>query len=74
MNKVPYVAVGNDELGKPINEGDRVRCPNCNKWHETKFGTDGQGRKTNLVVAVKCPQTGEVYLVGVDGKEIKNIE
>lgn len=66
----PFLAVGNDELGDAIREGDMIPCPKCKKEHPVLVGTDtATGKKSNMVMFFKCKK--KLYLTGIAGKAIR---
>jgi hypothetical protein len=63
------LAIGNEELGESIAEGELVKCPHCKGFHKAIYGTDRKtGEPSNMIIAVKCKR--DLYLVGVAGKSI----
>ena len=68
QEEIPYMAVGNDELGEKI--GDKAVCPHCGELHVVEFGTDSKtGKISEMLGFVSCE--GSRYLVAIDGKKIK---
>ena len=67
-------SIGNDELKKLKNLGAEATCPNCGKKHPVLYGKtqqpDGSWAETNTLAFVTCPETKQVYLVGVEGKQL----
>jgi hypothetical protein len=57
---IPYVAVGNDELGGDVPSA--VVCPNCKKKHAVKH--------SGILDYVKCTSDNEAYVVGLGGRSI----
>lgn len=69
MNDFPFIAIGNDELGDPLKEGDSIQCHHCYKTHPIKCGRDSKTKeKTNLILFYSCGEKS--YLAGIDGKSI----
>lgn len=75
MGDVPFIAVGNDELGPPL--GDTFHCPRCNAPHQVEYGTSKKllpngtwsaPVESRLLGFYKC--NGELYLAGIDGMEV----
>ena len=69
---LPFIAIGNNELGKPL--GDTVTCGQCGKQHPVEYGAkklmpDGTWQPSNLLATYKCGS--ESFLCGIDGKEIQ---
>lgn len=67
-------SIGNDELEKlKALEADTV-CPACGEKHSVRYGKakqpDGTWVETTAMAFVKCPETGHIYLVGIDGKRL----
>ena len=68
IDGIPFVAVGNDELGEMI--GKTCKCPKCGKKHLVKYGTDkATGKTTKMLGYVNCGK--ESYLVAINGRELK---
>lgn len=72
---IPYFAVGNDELEKKPPLGKTVRCRVCGEYHEVEYGKEkdpatGEMRESRLLAFYKCPKTGQLYLAGIDGREV----
>ena len=67
-NKLPFIAIGNDELGDPV--GETAPCPRCSETHTVKYGEtvnkDGTRSPSKLLGFVKCGE--DSYLVAVAGK------
>ena len=66
---LPFVAIGNDELGEEI--GKMARCSKCEKSHPVKYGDkiiDGKKYPSKMMGYVKCGKNA--YLVAIDGKKI----
>jgi hypothetical protein len=59
---VPFLAVGNDELGDPV--GKTEICPGCKKKHRVRMlgGIGG-------LAVLQCGKKS--YLVGIKGKKIR---
>ncbi len=70
MKKIPYLAVGNDELGEVV--GEKVKCIYCNDSHKVDFGEqvldDGTKVKSKMLGFIVCPEKENAYLVAVGGK------
>ena len=68
--RVPYVAIGNDELGSPI--GETVTCPHCAGMHPVKYGDqvlpDGRREPSRLLGFYDCG--GKTWLCAVDGRSV----
>ena len=65
--KIPFISVGENELGDYIEKDSKVKCPNCNKLHKVIFSIDKDGIEGGLI-AVQCPKNNNDYLVGVSGR------
>ncbi len=69
--EMPFVAIGNDELGDEV--GETAICPNCGKQHEVSYGEevkeDGTKVKSDLLGFVKCKKHS--YLVSIKGQLIQ---
>jgi hypothetical protein len=58
---VPYVAVGNDELGAPLKKGDLVDCK-CGGKHPLELGVNTDTKKeSDAIMFYKC---GDQLFVG----------
>lgn len=75
MTDLPFMAVGNDELGETV--GDTATCPNCGEQHTVEYGekvtrdpvTGAERREpSRLLGFVKCGEAA--YLVAVNGKSL----
>jgi len=69
MNNIPFIAIGNDELGEPV--GKYTICPKCKKKHLVKYGDeiiDGKKVKSTLLGYVKCGKSS--YAVAIKGMRI----
>ena len=68
--KMPYLAIGNNELGEVI--GKTITCPICGKLHPVEYGDeirpDGTKVPSKLLAFFRCG--GKVYLAGVNGRSI----
>ena len=63
IDGIPYVAIGNDELGEQL--GAEVDCPSCGQPHRVdRYGSETMGLQT-----VKCTDGG-AYLVGLNGRVV----
>jgi hypothetical protein len=67
-SKLPFIAIGNDELGEPV--GETATCPHCSEAHVVKYGEtvnpDGTKTPSRLLGFVKCGE--DSYLVAVAGQ------
>jgi len=63
------LAVGNDDLGEEVKEGDLVYNPVLEIKGVVNFGVDVNGVKTNLLCGVAAKK-GSDYLCGVSGRLI----
>lgn len=72
---IPFVAFGNDELAKLPALGNKVLCPRCGKMHKIIYGKrvleDGTEVEDGTIASYKCK--GELYLAGVDGKDVTGL-
>ena len=67
---VPYLAVGNDELGDPV--GEYALCPRCKRERPVQYGKeliDGKFVPSKLLAYVQC--CDNTFLVGIKGRIIK---
>lgn len=64
---IPYIAVGNDELGDPL--GATIVCPRCGQAHPIRLATDAAGNPSQLLQFYECGTT--MYLAGIRGYAIK---
>lgn len=65
----PFLAVGNEELGAPLQ--NETICPNCEKQHAVEYGKDAKtGEESKILAFVTCPQNSASYLVGISGKQL----
>ena len=69
---VPFMAVGNDELGEQL--GKTIKCPHCLQEHEITTGTvkdqvTGEQIPSDILQFYKCGDT--TYLAGIKGKRVK---
>ncbi|MDH3563534.1 MAG: hypothetical protein OEN49_09105 [Gammaproteobacteria bacterium] len=62
---LPFVAIGNDELGGPVPDDALIKCKRCGTPHKLEYGTNAAGVETKIVGFVRCGE--EAYLVAVDG-------
>lgn len=60
MEEIAFMTVGPDELGDPV--GATHRCPNCGELHDVI--------NSDILHAIKCPRSGDLYLVGIRGQVI----
>ena len=68
IGKVPYFAVGNDELKNQKEVGKFAICPHCKKSHKVNYGIDkATGEESKTLGFVNCGKNGS-YLVSVGGK------
>lgn len=61
--KLPFLAVGDDELGGPVPAV--IVCPHCGEEHEVTAAGD----KITLHF-YRCPAKGASYLLGINGRVI----
>ena len=75
MSDVPFIAIGNDELGEPV--GDSVTCRTCGEQHAIEFGTsrrmldDGtwsEPEPSNLLGFYKCGDG--LFLASLNGRAV----
>lgn len=66
-------AIGNNELGNKPAIGTHIICYSCGKRHRIQYGNevnkDGTKTPSKLFAFYKC--RGELYLAGVNGKDIR---
>ena len=77
MTDTPYLAIGNEELGTPVSEGDIVAVTIDGTRHEgaVKFGdriVDGERVKCDTIGAINLPD-GRVILVAVSGRLLSGV-
>lgn len=72
------LAIGNDELGKEI---DEVLCPHCGAVHAIEYGTSKRLMPDNTWSEPKPDKSlgfyrcgGELYLASLNGREIRKHE
>ena len=73
----PYLAIGNEELGTPVSEGDIVAVTIDGTCHEgaVKFGdriVDGERIKSNTIGAIRITD-GRVILVAISGRLLSGV-
>ena len=78
MTDTPYLAIGNEELGAPVSEGDIVAVTIDGTRHEgaVKFGdriVDGERIKCNTIGAITITD-GRVILVAVSGRLLTGVD
>ena len=71
MKKLPYLAVGHNELADKPPLGKTVKCWLCGKRHRVSYGEkvneDGSREPSRTLAFFKC--RGQAYLCGINGKE-----
>ena len=77
MTDTPYLAIGNDELGAPVGEGDIVSIVVDGTRHKgaVEFGdriVDGERIKCNTIGAITITD-GRVILVAVSGRLLSGV-
>lgn len=68
MSDIPFVAIGNSELGDPLElrVGETIPCPHdCGSRHEI---LDAQ--PSGVLQFYKCGKT--TYLIGIKGRKVKS--
>lgn len=66
----PFIAIGNDELGKPLKKGELIKCSKCKRHHAIECGIDKETkRETEALLFYQCGKTS--YLAGIDGRAIR---
>jgi hypothetical protein len=72
--EIPFIAFGADEIDNNPELESIVTCHICGKKHEVEYGDiineDGTKEKSEMLAFIKCPKTGETYMVGINGKNI----
>ena len=63
---LPFVAIGNDELGGPVPDDALIKCKRCGVPHKLEYGKNEAGVETRTVGFVRCGEKS--YLVAVNGK------
>ncbi len=66
--EVPYVAIGNDELGASVKKGDLVRSDSDNLQGYLDHGTDMNTGKESTIMGFVSVKGGASYLVSIQGK------
>ena len=70
--EIPFIAIGNDELGEDIGKEEKVKCKNCGKYHTIKYGKrklkDGTYVESKMLGFVDCGKKS--FLVTIDNKLI----
>lgn len=70
-NKIPYFAIGNEELAKKKSIGKIVTC-RCGKRHKVRFGEtvhkDGTKTPDKMLGFIRCGKKS--YLASIDGKKL----
>lgn len=67
MSEIPFVAVGNSELGDPLElrVGETIPCPQgCGSRHAIE-----DGKPNGVLQFYKCGLT--TYLIGIHGRKVK---
>ena len=77
MTDTPYLAIGNEELGAPVSEGDIVAITVDGTRHEgaVTFGdriVDGERIKCNTIGAITITG-GRVILVAISGRLLSGV-
>lgn len=78
MTDTPYLAIGNEELGTPVSDGDIVAITVDGTCHEgaVKFGdriVDGERIKSNTIGAIRITD-GRVILVAISGRLLTGVD
>ena len=61
---IPFIAVGNDELGEELKPGQRLEpCDRCGIRHVVR-----DGKPAGVLQSIRCK--GRVYLVGIKYRRI----
>lgn len=67
-------AISNDELAKAPDLGDFILCDRCGQRHKLEYVNkileNGTKRRSKSAAFVLC--CGKLYLVGINGKDIRN--
>lgn len=75
VSEIPYLAIGNDELGSRV--GKTALCPHCNKRRKVRYGRSrrilpdgrfGEWKESGMLGFVNCGK--ESYIVAINGKII----
>ena len=61
--KIPFFAIGNEEIQKAPMLGKKIVCDRCGKTHIVRYG------KKEINAFYKC--SGKEYLAGINGKDIR---
>jgi len=68
---VPFVAIGNEELGPPVPDGSHIKCKRCGLPHRINYGTNEKGEETRIMGFIRCESKeygDKSYLVTIDGR------
>lgn len=68
MEGIPFMAIGNDELGEPMANGDVIRCPLCDNYHFVELARDAEGKQTDALMFFSCG--ADTRICGVSGRNI----
>lgn len=75
MTDLPFVAIGNDELGEPV--GESIKCRVCGEQHAIEYGKirtlrdDGTWTEytpSKVLGFYRCD--GRTYLASLDGRAV----
>ena len=72
MSKIPFLAIGNDELKDNEDITEFAKCPNCGEQHKVTYGkpfNQHSIRKSKSWAYVECKNG--FYLIGINGKRLK---
>jgi hypothetical protein len=70
--ELPFITVSNEELASKPDIGDTIICKKCGGEHDISYGEkvldDGTKAPSKSLAFYKCGD--EVYLAGINGKEL----
>lgn len=74
LEKIPFVAFGNDELAQLplLRAGQRIRCPHCGKEHVTTAARSTTGELVDGLAFYQCGKAS--YLASVSGHAVFGAE
>jgi len=66
-DKIPFVAIGNEEIRDNPSVGEFATCPSCAKKHKVEYGTNTEtGEVSKTIGFVKCGENS--YMISLAGK------
>ena len=68
MSDIPYIAIGNDELGPDLEP--TIRCPLCNQNHPVECSSSDP-RNDGSSISLQFYKCGErMFLAGINGQSL----